>query len=73
LKPIIYSITDNLDFANIRQTALIKNLDDWISAVDKNEIVDTLFLDLSKAFDLVNHDIVLTQLSHYGLHNNAVD
>jgi len=51
LKPIIYSITDNLDFANIRQTALIKNLDDWISAVDKNEIVDTLFLDLSKAFD----------------------
>ena len=73
MKPIIYSITDNLDFANIRQTALIKFLDDWISAVDKNEIVDTLFLDLSKAFDLVNHDIVLTQLSHYGLHNNAVD
>jgi len=28
------------------QTALIKNLDDWISAVDINEIVGTLFLDI---------------------------
>jgi len=28
-----------------------KSLDDWISAVDKNEIVGTLFLDLSKAFN----------------------
>jgi len=28
-------------------------------AVDKNEIVGTLFLDLSKVFDLVNHDISL--------------
>ena len=52
------------------QTALIRILDDGISAVDKNEIVGTLFLDLSKVFDLVNRDILLTQLSHYGLHNN---
>ena len=35
------------------QTALIKILDDWISAVDENEIVGTLFLDLFKAFELV--------------------
>jgi len=41
------------------QTALIRLVDDWISAVDKNEVVGTLLLDLSKAFDLVNHSLLL--------------
>jgi len=41
LKPIINSITDNRDFANITHV----KLGDWISTVDKNEIVGTLFLD----------------------------
>ena len=31
------------------------------------------FLTLSKVFYLVNHDILLHTLSHYGLHNNAID
>jgi len=33
-----------------RQTALIRLVDDWILAVDKNEVVGTLLLDLSKAY-----------------------
>lgn len=35
------------------QTALVKLVDEWIGAIDKNEFVGTIFLDLSKAFDLV--------------------
>ena len=55
------------------QTALIKILDDWISAIDNNEIVGTLLIDLSKAFDLGNHDIMLQKLSLYGLQFSALN
>ena len=40
------------------QTALIQIIDEWLYATDNNEIVGTAYIDLSKEFDLVNHDIV---------------
>jgi len=53
------------------QTAIVKLLDDWISAIDNNEIVGTLFLDLSKAFDLVDHKILLKKLKLYKIDQSA--
>lgn len=47
------------------QTALTKIVDNWLTAINNNEIVGTLFLDLTKAFDLVNHQILLQKLALY--------
>ena len=43
---------------------------DLIEEIDEGEFAVTLFLDLSKAFDTVNHLILLTKLSYYGVKNN---
>ena len=32
-------------------------IDDWISATNNSELIGTILLDLSKAFDLVDHNI----------------
>ena len=54
------------------QTALITIINEWISAIDNNEIAGTLFIDLSKAFDLANYNILLEKLKLYGMHESTV-
>lgn len=41
------------------ETAPLNISDKWLKAMDNSELVITVFLDLSKAFDLVNHDIII--------------
>ena len=36
------------------QTALIKLIDQWKECIDKGDIVGTLFIDVRKAFDVVD-------------------
>ena len=46
-------------------TVLTRLCDGWLSAINSSEIVGTVFLDFKKAFDLVEHSILLKKLSLY--------
>ena len=54
------------------QTTLLRLLEDWKPALDNNEYVAAILMDLSKAFDCLPHDILLSKLSAYGLSESAV-
>ena len=47
--------------------ALVDLYDKISSAIDRKEISVGIFLDLSKAFDTVNHNILFDKLEHYGI------
>ena len=40
-------------------------------SIDNNEFGCGIFIDLKKAFDTVNHAILLTKLNHYGIRGNV--
>ena len=44
-------------------------LDDIQKSVDCRELVGTVFIDLSKVFDTIGHEILLSQLPSYGIRN----
>jgi len=46
-------------------TCLLKNTDDWYSGLGK--LVGLVFIDLEKACDTVNYDILCQKLSYYGI------
>ena len=46
---------------------LVDLLEQITKSIDNGEFAITLFLDLSKAFDTVNHSILLSKLSYYGI------
>ena len=53
-------------------TSLIKSTDEWLSNIDSQKVNMTMFLDLKKAFDTVDHKILLEKLFKYGIQGKII-
>ena len=47
--------------------AILEFVEKMHSAIDNGEYSTGIFLDLAKAFDTVNHTLLLNKLEHYGI------
>ena len=54
------------------QHLLVTMPEKWKKATDNGEYVSALFLDLSKVFDTINHDLLLAKLKADGFSPNAL-
>ena len=69
------SQTVNMDFEkkhSIEYTA-IELVDRVLEKLDRNKIPSNIYIDLSKAFDMIDHKILLFKLHHYGIRNRALN
>ena len=48
-------------------------IEDWKGALDKNSVVGTVIMGLSKAFDFIPHDLILAKLSAYGSSTHSLN
>ena len=58
----------NKNFVKVFSTvhAIINLTDNIESAIDNKQFACGVFIDLQKAFDIVDHNILLEKIQHYG-------
>ena len=53
-------------------TALLEFTDDWYSGLDLGKNVGVVYVDLKKAFDTVDHEILHNNLAHCGIQSKEL-
>ena len=69
---ILYDFQFGFRKGHSTNQALLILVDKILNAIDNGNLVIGLFIDLCKAFDTVNHEILFEKLSKYGIRNTAL-
>lgn len=54
------------------QHVLLNLIEEWRKKLDDNYIVGAVLTDLSKAFDCINHDLIIAKFTAYGFQKSAL-
>ena len=76
-----YFLRNNLFYINqhgfipkrLTITSIFQSVNFVLDQLDKKQLVSGVYFDLSKAFDLVNHELLLQKLEYYGVRGIAND
>ena len=59
--------------AHSTSTALLQMYDTWVQALEEDNMAGVMMIDLSAAFDMVDHDILVQKLEILGLDSKALN
>ena len=70
---VFYALQFGFRLNTSTNNALMSITENMQTHLDKNELTAGVFIDQRKAFDTVDHDILLTKLDHYGIRGLSND
>ena len=66
IEPFLSKVLTGFRKNHNTQHSLLKMLENFNKALDKSNSVSAIFVDLFKAFDTLNHDLLIAKLEAYG-------
>ena len=72
MNKLLFSQQSSFRLVHSVLTCPLKCTNDWYLNLDNSEYTAVTFIDLKKAFDTVNHDILIQKLEHYGVQNKEI-